>query len=269
MLDSAAAISKVYNFTDNVNHSAYEGNRTGYPAWPFDYDSAATGTDYGNLSKRDNYRWITANALGLGRYDFQIYVFKVTEAISKISQLNVTWEGYGETESGHYTNLSLYNWTGGTWLQVNATDFTASSDSVMNGSIGSGTADFVNATSRQVAAIVLSKRSGTLLWSYQENANVTTCSDSLCDGDWSTFTSTAATSFYMNYTKPARALNTSVWQVKENASQLSQNLSLPQGCWEYNANKLLFRVDTRGNGAVAQHYAYWNCYNGTGYQLLG
>lgn len=83
--------------------------------------------------------------------------------------------------------------------------------------------------------------------------------------DGSDFTS-GGIYYYVNYTKPAGALSTSLWNVYD-SSNLYNNLSISSACWNYNSSKILLSgegISTSGLYAVA-----WSCYNGTGWSLLG
>jgi len=88
-------------------------------------------------------------------------------------------------------------------------------------------------------------------WLYQAN---------LIDGDWSTsgFTSGDYSTFYVNYTKPAGASSSSLWQVKDDEGMI--NLTIPQDCWDFDSTTLLFRVRA---GYLAEGACEWSCYNST------
>jgi len=104
---------------------------------------------------------------------------------------------------------------------------------------------------------------------YQEHANISTdCgglnngsysfSNNFNDGDWDTYTYVEDEPFYINYSKPKGAHNTSVWQVKDISG--IKNLSIPAECW--NQNPLQFRFAYAWN-------AQWQCYNGSGFEVIG
>jgi len=61
----------------------------------------------------------------------------------------------------------------------------------------------------------------------------------------------------INYTKPTNATVSSLWQVADISG--TDNLTINQTCWDYDANQLLFRgyVSDGGNTGV------WQCYNGS------
>jgi hypothetical protein len=91
----------------------------------------------------------------------------------------------------------------------------------------------------------------------------------LIDGDWNTYGYTGGinggySTFYVNYTKPAGALNSSLWQVKDNYGMV--NLTIPQGCWDFNSTTLLLKV--RSTTTLAgTGFSEWSCYNST-WQVL-
>ncbi len=153
--DSASHIT-YYNYSITIDKSAYEN--LGIPNSPSDYDSAATSGDYSNLAASDNSRWNTTLATSDGEYDSQIFIFNISETIASITGLKITWEGYGEIESGYYTNISFWNWTAEEWYEVNATDFTSATDMNITGIISSGISDFINSSTKQVAVLVTTKK---------------------------------------------------------------------------------------------------------------
>jgi len=145
-----------YDFTDLTNKNAYE--KLGVPSSPDDYDSEATSADYANIVSSNNNRWITALATENGEFDTQIFKFNLSEDISQISSLNITWEGYGDPISGYYTNVSLWNWTSETWYELTKKDFASQADDTLNGVISSGTSDFVHSSTNHVVIKVTSRK---------------------------------------------------------------------------------------------------------------
>ncbi|MBS3171993.1 hypothetical protein J4438_00210 [Candidatus Woesearchaeota archaeon] len=102
---------------------------------------------------------LVSHLTGANPYDSQIFLFNMSTEISNISlidSINFTWEGYGENSSGYYTNISIWNWTGSSWYQINATDFTSLVDQSISISITSGLSDFINSTSEEVGFLVSS-----------------------------------------------------------------------------------------------------------------
>jgi len=106
----------------------------------------------------NNNRWVTALATENGEFDTQIFKFNLSEDISQISSLNITWEGYGDPISGYYTNVSLWNWTSSSWYELTKKDFASQADDTLNGVISSGTSDFVHSTTNQVVIKVSSRK---------------------------------------------------------------------------------------------------------------
>lgn len=80
-------------------------------------------------------------------------------------------------------------------------------------------------------------------------------SNALNDGNWNTEQDSYG-DWFMNYTKPNGALNTSVWEVKDGDARV--NVSLPSSCWSN--NPLQFRVEY---GVVCGgKCSRWSCYGG-------
>lgn len=112
-------------------------------------------------------------------------------------------------------------------------------------------------------------------WCYQESANVSTacgglntgnysCSgnwlvdcNNIFDGDWSTWSFGDGAYLHINYTKPSNALSSSLLQYKD--EDIETNYSSPSGCWDYDSNKLVFRLEDRW----VDVYTNLTCYDGT------
>jgi hypothetical protein len=111
-------------------------------------------------------------------------------------------------------------------------------------------------------------------WTYQENGT-----EHGCEGQWSgsrpcvnvndtiwgsygraDIGAGTVAFYYINYTKPSYALNTSVWQVRDNDGY--GNLTIPSHCWDYNPDKLILRGRSSMSGALGAGY-WWYCYNGS------
>lgn len=101
---------------------------------------------------------------------------------------------------------------------------------------------------------------------YQEYANISTScggrvgsynfSDNANDGNYGTTASTWGQA--INYTKPYGAQSNSLWQIDDDSIGFNPgNFSIPESCWNYDENKLLFSV------LVASGRPTWNCFNGT------
>lgn len=79
------------------------------------------------------------------------------------------------------------------------------------------------------------------------------------DGNWGTYGRVGDTISYLfiNYTKPANALMTSVWQVKD--SDATINLTIPSSCWDLNPLQFaIFSIET-ATGQVD-----WVCFDSLG-----
>lgn len=107
------------------------------------------------------------------------------------------------------------------------------------------------------------------VYTYQENANETSCSagwfvgfpcSNLYDGDWSTpATSLSAYAYYYaNYSKAGGT--SSLWQIGYFISGTSYpyNLTINSSCWSYDSTKLIFRIQNYQNNAPT----IWSCYDG-------
>lgn len=85
--------------------------------------------------------------------------------------------------------------------------------------------------------------------------------ENLIDGNWSSIGWGFPGVFYVNYTKPNNALNTSLLQIKEISYYESAiyftNVSISP-CLDYYADTLAFRLDSGGSSTDD-----WYCYNGS------
>jgi len=111
-----------------------------------------------NISDDDS---MVSGLTGVNPLDSQIFIFNMSSSIFDISylgNLNFTWEGFGDNNSGFYTNLSIWNWSNSGWYQLNSTDFLTSVDLVINVSISSGFTDFINSTTKEVGFLVSSRK---------------------------------------------------------------------------------------------------------------
>ena len=86
------------------------------------------------------------------------------------------------------------------------------------------------------------------------------------DGIWNDqFYGNPPAQMLVNYTKPANALNTSLWTVEDSGAGVNfyGGLSLPEDCWEQ--NPLQLRVDASGGWINSISYY---CRNGTDWEML-
>ncbi len=133
----------VYTFTDD--YYSYQKSGSANFTGPDDTgDGEATDGNYSNIAFSDGNYWVTANATLIGEYDSQIYKFYVTESKSQVSELNFTWEGYGETESDYNTTFYAWDYDGSQWIQFDTVDFTSSSDQNLTHSETSDPGKFID-----------------------------------------------------------------------------------------------------------------------------
>ncbi len=162
-----------YDFSDLTNKNAFEKNGTA--SSPTDYDNEATSTDYGNINESDNSRWVTEFADAKGEYDTQIFVFNISS--KEPSMLNITWEGYGENESGYNTTLYAWDYNDSSWTQFDILDFTSLSDQTLNHYEASTPEAYVN-TNGKVAFKVTTEK-----YVYMPDENNTNYADGCADGE--------------------------------------------------------------------------------------
>src|SRR3989337_2062461 len=124
---------------------------------------------------------------------------------------------------------------------------------------------------------------------YQETANASTAGDGSCelnysgrygfsdnsnDGNLNTYytTTSGMGDKYINYTKPAKVINSSIWfssyftvNALFETTNRTTNISIPSSCWTYLSDKIMF--DINGTIAASNPRTRWYCYDGT-WQLL-
>ena len=91
-------------------------------------DSEAENTDYDAIESSNNSRWTTHGTLVDGYYNSQLYKFYIDENEPGVSQLDFTWEGYGETQATYNTTFYAWDYDGSSWVQLDQVDFTAATD---------------------------------------------------------------------------------------------------------------------------------------------
>ncbi|HQT45134.1 MAG TPA: hypothetical protein PLO51_04090, partial [Candidatus Micrarchaeota archaeon] len=90
----------------------------------------------------------------------------------------------------------------------------------------------------------------------------------IVDGDWGTSSTISDTNYgsdvylYINYTKPANAINTSLWQMKSSLKETNQ--SIPASCWNQNPLQLRSYIY---DGSIETD-VYFDCWTGTGWTNL-
>jgi len=150
-------LSTDYNFETTANCKAFEKGGT-TPSSPSDYDNVAESADYTALSANDNSRWETSLATAEA-FDSQIYDFNISETLSSISSLQITWIGYGETQSGYDTNLFIWNRSSSQWEQLDSKDFTSASNSTLAGTITSSISDYVDSSTGRIVVMATTQKS--------------------------------------------------------------------------------------------------------------
>jgi len=103
---------------------------------------------------------------------------------------------------------------------------------------------------------------------YDNNWDTIESPTHLVDGNWDSWTARNAGGgvtayFYINYTKPINALNTSLWQVKV-ITLGTINYSIPSTCWNYSNDILRFEMKSIFPAGLS-----FGCYNGVDYSILG
>ena len=98
--------------------------------------------------------------------------------------------------------------------------------------------------------------------SYSTSGSWFTTLYNLYDGNWDSYNGVFSNnaSFYINYTKPTGALNSSLWKVKDIDS--IKNLTIPFDCWNYSNSNTNFRVIAFSN------FVYYYCKNITNWKLI-
>ncbi len=106
--------------------------------------SEASNTDYDNIEADDGNRWVTEEATSDGDYDSQLYKFYIDETESTVSQLDLKWNGYGETETGYSTYFYIWDYNSSNWEQLDSNDFTAATDADLTGTIDSSVGNYID-----------------------------------------------------------------------------------------------------------------------------
>jgi len=161
-----------YNFvgvtSPSSGHIAYEKYGSASFDGPDDTGNGeATQSDYDNIESSNDVRWTTDGADTDGYYDSQLYKFYIDEDESSVTQLDFTWEGYGETESGYNTTFYAWDYDGSAWVQLAQVDFTETTDQNLTHSETTDPGKFID-TDGEVTLMVKTKK---YVWSLNE----TTC----------------------------------------------------------------------------------------------
>jgi len=102
---------------------------------------------------------------------------------------------------------------------------------------------------------------------YYQNGNWNLGGDKVINGDWSDTEYDAASNgniayYWINYTKPSTATDSSLWQVMDNDNGKT-NVSIPNSCWS--ETPLQLRVESYTNIPTTFEVS-WSCYNGTDFE---
>ncbi len=104
----------------------------------------ANDAQYNQINSSDNVRWQTLNP-GRDDYVFMWYDVTIVENPTDITNIDLFFEGYGET-TGTFA-IWVYDDTAGTWGQLGTTqEITTGSDSTMTRSITSNFDNYINAS---------------------------------------------------------------------------------------------------------------------------
>ena len=95
--------------------------------------------------------------------------------------------------------------------------------------------------------------------------------ENLNDGDYSTYTHPLPINnnhvyMYVNYTKPNKQYVNATWQTKNNNGLF--NDTVPDACFNAYEDKLMFQVDLYQGTIGTNAETFWNCYNGSSWQLV-
>jgi hypothetical protein len=137
-----------YNGTTIAGQKAYaSANATAKfpasgPAVP--HEAEFTGTQYQGINASDTNR---ANTSATALYRAHRFLFNITQDVSAITQINISWYGYDTRNNvaGREVNLSVWNFTSGSWGPSLASGI-STSDQWLNVSLNSGFSNYINST---------------------------------------------------------------------------------------------------------------------------
>ncbi len=88
--------------------------------------------DYQAIADSDDVRWATALASFEGERDTQVFRFTLDpQTVADATALRLRWEGYGEPQPGFPTDFAVYDHVADAWTQLEETDFTSTTDEVV------------------------------------------------------------------------------------------------------------------------------------------
>jgi hypothetical protein len=140
----------------------------GHPISPADfansYDYVGGGVSaYSAVSSSDNLRWRSdiSHCLGCCAFDrnAELFTFKINEDPSRITNIQIDWEGHGTSgETIYYTTEKLWKASGNLWSTLND-QRNIKSDMTWTNNINSKCSDYIDATGN-MSILVSAQRSG-------------------------------------------------------------------------------------------------------------
>ena len=289
---SPANNTVVYNFTHNVTGPT---NEFAYVYYLITYEDATTLRLY-DRNVRGGTESFTETNTDLTQDVASIKMYGYTSGTAEFGSAKLIDINYGYIAPVNVANLSSASISTDdeVYASCYADDFTdtssalnSSTKTVYSGSSYVVTAAFADSEYSvgdlsNLTCTVSFDGTATESYCYQEYYNISTACGGLAtgsmsqdanwsyiedtfDGDWNDggFNGYADRSLYLNYTKPENATNESLWVVKGGDS-IKINLTLGNDCWNYDANKVVFRLYSLSAGLTTD----WNCYNGTDWKVL-
>jgi predicted CXXCH cytochrome family protein len=117
-------LARVVVATATGNYFNYYPNSAGSEAWESNVmptfsspGTPATATQKNNASTEGSSVWSTDLA-GADQYNYQLFKFTVSQPLSLINKLGVSWTGYGEPTPNYYTTVYIWNVATQTWQQL-------------------------------------------------------------------------------------------------------------------------------------------------------
>lgn len=158
---SASADSSIttYTYSSTTNKSAADIHCHCCDVWPSnptntcnggDSWHAADSTDMSNIASDNNVRWQTDLTRIAEERNIQRYLISIDEDTSKVTRIDVNWQGYGCSGS-YQTDTKIYNYGGSSWTTLSSqTD--KSSDTLFSGSITSSCSNYFSGQQLAVMA---------------------------------------------------------------------------------------------------------------------
>lgn len=170
--EPALAATSIYTFASGagVNKWAYEEDWTdleeiwGHPNSPDDFGTAhpATSEDYANIATSNDSRWQTIMTTLVEEWNSQLFLFRISEDRTAVTQIYVEWEGRGSNGWLYYTQLKIFNYSTGSWLTIRSED-DVDSEVTWTHTISSSCSNYIESGTSEVA-ILLMCESPLLAW---------------------------------------------------------------------------------------------------------